>query len=122
MYEGPMVEVTEPFPNILKYDNKFYEVDKEFRDTFVLENVISINVDPDGLYTMFYVGTTVDETVHDRWKPDLQTLVAMARPRIGNSVMAPVLQSAELMVAASSDARRKLIETALLAIMEFMED
>ena len=132
--DGPMVEVTQPYPNILKYENKLYEIDKDFQRSFVLDRVCLINATQEGLYTMFYDDGTVNETWHDRWKPDLKTLVAMGKQRklIGEgSILAPLLHSAELMLAGcatmgdSPDARlqRKagLLEIALLSAMELMD-
>ena len=66
--DGAMVEVTQPYPNVLKYNNKFYEIDENLQQSFVLNSLCSINVSEDSLYTMFYVGYdgTVDEAVHRR--------------------------------------------------------
>ena len=66
--DGPMVELTQPYPNVLKYDNKLYEIDKDIQKSFVLDSVCSINADADSLYTMFYIGHdgTVSEAVHLR--------------------------------------------------------
>ena len=66
--DGPMVELTQPYANVLKYDNKLYEIDKDIQKSFVLDSVCSINADADSLYTMFYIGYdgTVSEAVHLR--------------------------------------------------------
>ena len=132
----PSVLLTEPFPSILRCENKLFEIDRAFRGVFRVENVVQVNITDEGLYTMFQVGEIVNETWHDRWKPDLQTVINMADEyRLRSAaVLAPIIDTSkkvalELMAAGGAsiagDARlqrkAKLLETTLLSAMELMD-
>ena len=153
--KGPMVQLTEPYPHILRYENKLYAVDEECKAHFHVDAVCMINVceKEEGLYTMFYVREdgTVAETWHDRWKPDLQTIIDMVQKnhkevlqkQIGDhdeaiSILTPVLHVSQKMVlelgaagcASVQEAtvgnsrmqrKAKLLETALLSALELMD-
>ena len=103
-----------------------------------MENVVQVNITDEGLYTMFQVGDdgTVNETWHDRWKPDLNTVINMADEyRLRSAaVLAPIIDTSkkvalELMAAGcasvAGDARlqrkARLLETTLLSAMELMD-
>ena len=136
----PSVLLTEPFPSILRCENKLFEIDRAFRGVFRVENVVQVNITDEGLYTMFHVGDdgTVNETWHDRWKPDLNTVINMAdeyRLRVESAaVLAPIIDTSkkvalELMAAGcasvAGDARlqrkARLLEATLLSAMELMD-
>jgi hypothetical protein len=104
------IEVTQPFPGILKCENKLYTIDPEKRSSFFLANLLEINICPkgDALYTMFLIEDgTADETWNDRWKPDVEAYMADSNLALGD------------------DSRRKrkaaLLETMALAMMELMD-
>ena len=127
--------LTEPFPRILRCENKLFEIDRAFRGVFRVENVVQVNITDEGLYTMFQVGEIVNETWHDRWKPDLQTVINMADEyRLRSAaVLAPIIDTSkkvalELMAAGGALAgnarlqrKAKLLETTLLSAMELMD-
>ena len=130
------VLLTEPFPSILRCENKLFEIDRAFRGVFRVENVVQVNITDEGLYTMFQVGEIVNETWHDRWKPDLNTVINMADEyRLRSAaVLAPIIDTSkkvalELMAAGcasvAGDARlqrkARLLETTLLSAMELMD-
>ena len=132
----PSVLLTEPFPSILRCENKLFEIDRAFRGVFRVENVVQVNITDEGLYTMFQVGEIVNETWHDRWKPDLNTVINMADEyRLRSAaVLAPIIDTSkkvalELMAAGcasvAGDARlqrkARLLETTLLSAMELMD-
>lgn len=132
--EAVPIEVSQPYPTVLKCENKLYEIDPEYRSVFKIENCHTINICPtsDALYTMFRLeeenGTYV-ETWHDRWKPvDFSTLVVPNETgRLLLNEVAPIVQSAALEIKdnAPSSGRRKrkaaLLETAMLAVMELVD-
>ena len=75
----PLVEVTMPYPGLLCYNNKLYELDKDIMDIFHIENLYEINISEkdDALYVMFFVDEdgTVNEGWNDRWKPDSKSMM-----------------------------------------------
>ena len=61
------IRLTQPSPDTLKCGGRVYTIDPDHRAAFKLKHCVSVNPQPDALYTMYTIadGSCCDETWHD---------------------------------------------------------